>query len=343
MVAHVIPLSQFPKQRPSSGSISSATSTPNSSQPSLVNILSSVNTGTNLARPSVSSFEPISQTLFILPLMANFSKQQSSSTASSRAPQATLSTSSSTNSTPAQDPIRKYFAVCANTGDQLVHLGESNVSYITRDSDFFYKIWSQYEALRGFDKFRELLIKPVDVKFVQVLPSPPNSFANFSNPIYQFTLEDHHRVDISYDPPHIPPEKEVRSGNYEYTPCPLPTKIKQPIPASTFLHYCKDHKSIHSTIWTKRLPKKLKQRLLERRIATPEIEYVTGWGVYIIEGPNWREISWLGAMVCTLSVMTAVVYSVVRKDPSSGFTIGAFMVSLWIAWTTAFYYQWKET
>jgi ascorbate-specific PTS system EIIC-type component UlaA len=77
-------------------------------------------------------------------------------------------------------------------------------------------------------------------------------------------------------------------------------------------------------------------------MATPSLEYVTGWGVYIIEGPNWRGISWLGAIVYTLSVMIAVVYSVMRKDPSSGFTIGAFIVSLWIAWTTAFYYQFKE-
>jgi hypothetical protein len=94
--------------------------------------------------------------------------------------------------------------------------------------------------------------------------------------------------------------------------------------------------------YVKHLPKKLRQRLLKRRIVTPELEYVTGWRVYFIEGPNWRGISWLGAIVHTLSVMIAVVYSVVRKDPSSGFTIGAFIMSLWIAWTTALYYQWQD-
>jgi hypothetical protein len=85
-----------------------------------------------------------------------------------------LPTSSSTKSNAAQDPKRKYFAVCANTGDRLVHLGEANVSSTTRDSDFFNKIWLEYENLRGFriSGLRELLIKPVDVKFVQVLLSP---------------------------------------------------------------------------------------------------------------------------------------------------------------------------
>lgn len=77
-------------------------------------------------------------------------------------------------------------------------------------------------------------------------------------------------------------------------------------------------------------------------MASPSIEYVEGWGVYIIEGPNWTGISWLGAVVMTCSVVVAVIYSCVTGDASSGFTIGAFIMSLWVSWLTAFYYRCKE-
>jgi hypothetical protein len=81
----------------------------------------------------------------------------------------------------AQDS-RKYFAVCANKDNKLVYLSEADVSPITHDSSLFHKVWSEYEALRVFrmSGLRYLLslclIEPVDVKFIQVLLSPPISF-----------------------------------------------------------------------------------------------------------------------------------------------------------------------
>jgi hypothetical protein len=118
--------------------------------------------------------------------------------------------------------------------------------------------------------------------------------------------------------------------------------VKQPIPANTFLHYCKHHKTTQSSVWVSRLPKRLRQRLFEVRISSPSVEYVPGWGVYIIEGPNWKDISRLGAMVVTASLLISVVYTSIRKDASSGFAIGAFITTIWMAWMTAFYYQWQE-
>lgn len=73
-----------------------------------------------------------------------------------------------------------------------------------------------------------------------------------------------------------------------------------------------------------------------------DIEYVPGWGVYIIEGPNWKGISRLGALVLSVVTMVSVIYAGVKKDPSGGFTVGGFLVTVWMAWMTAFYYQWKE-
>jgi hypothetical protein len=71
--------------------------------------------------------------------------------------------------------VRKYFAVCANAGENFVTLGEVNVSTTTLDSELFRQIWEEYESLRGFRNgwLRNFLIKPVNVKFVQVGISQP--------------------------------------------------------------------------------------------------------------------------------------------------------------------------
>jgi len=95
-------------------------------------------------------------------------------------------------------------------------------------------------------------------------------------------------------------------------------------------------------IWISRLPKRMRERLVEKRLHSPPLEYVPGWGVYIIEGPNWKGISRLGAVILTGSVVVSVVYTSVKRDVSSGFAIGAFIATTWMAWLTAFYYQWQE-
>jgi len=77
-------------------------------------------------------------------------------------------------------------------------------------------------------------------------------------------------------------------------------------------------------------------------VRAPPLEYVPGWGVYVIEGPNWRAISWVGAVVMSASVVVAVAWSWGRGDVGTGFTVGSFVVALWVAWMTAFNYRWKE-
>lgn len=72
-------------------------------------------------------------------------------------------------------------------------------------------------------------------------------------------------------------------------------------------------------------------------------EDVLGWGVLIVEGPNKASITMLSAVILTLSVVVAVVYTGLTKDASSGFTIGSFLVTIWVSWVTALYYHWKES
>lgn len=69
---------------------------------------------------------------------------------------------------------------------------------------------------------------------------------------------------------------------------------------------------------------------------------VRGWGILIIEGPNKVAMTWLTGIVVTLSGVVSVVYAVVKNDVSGGFAIGAYVIAFWVAWMTAFYFQWKE-
>jgi hypothetical protein len=159
----------------------------------------------------------------------------------------------------------------------------------------------------------------------------------------QFTVEEHQRADISFDPPVIPPPDEVAARNYEYTPCPLTTR---PSP-QTFLHYrdcsfCTSSREKKKKLF-RRLPKKLSRGLLDMYLRTGPEEDILGWGVLIVEGPNKGAITMLSAVMLTLSVIVAIVYTSISKDASSGFTIGSFLVTVWVSWITAFYYYCKET
>ena len=159
----------------------------------------------------------------------------------------------------------------------------------------------------------------------------------------KFTVEEHQRADISFDPPIIPPPNEVIARNYEYTPCPLTTRPS----AQTFLHYRDCTSCIKSREKKKklfrRLPKKLSRGLLDVYLHAPPDEDVLGWGVLIIEGPNKLVITMLGSVMLTLSVVVSVIYTSISKDASSGFTVGSFLVAIWVSWMTAFYYYCKDT
>lgn len=91
------------------------------------------------------------------------------------------------------------------------------------------------------------------------------------------------------------------------------------------------------------LAQKLSRGLLDMYLRAGPDEDVLGWGVLIVEGPNRGAIAMLGAMVLTLSIVVAVVYTSVSRDASSGFSIGCLMVAVWVSWMTAFHYYCQES
>jgi hypothetical protein len=90
------------------------------------------------------------------------------------------------------------------------------------------------------------------------------------------------------------------------------------------------------------MPKKLGRSLLDIR-RTSEIEKdVVGWGVHIIEGPNRARITLLTVVVVGVSLIVPLIYTVMTKDISGGYAIGAWIVAAWTAILTALFYQWME-
>lgn len=71
------------------------------------------------------------------------------------------------------------------------------------------------------------------------------------------------------------------------------------------------------------MPKKLKQELEYQSGPDP----VVGWGLHIVEGPNWYALAVLAAIFVVMSLALALVYSFVRSDVSSGFAVGSFMLA----------------
>ena len=92
--------------------------------------------------------------------------------------------------------------------------------------------------------------------------------------------------------------------------------------------------------WLNRLSKKLDRKLQDVRRATPIDEDVLGWGIHIVEGINIAFVTFLTFLVLLFSGAISVWFSIWRGDVSGGFAIGAYIVSTWVAFLTALYFQW---
>lgn len=71
------------------------------------------------------------------------------------------------------------------------------------------------------------------------------------------------------------------------------------------------------------MPKKLRKELEYKSGPDP----VIGWGVHIIEGPNWHALAVLTIVFVAVSLILALVYSFVTSDVSSAFTLGSFVLA----------------
>ncbi|MCJ1390207.1 hypothetical protein MMC18_003065 [Xylographa bjoerkii] len=174
----------------------------------------------------------------------------------------------------------------------------------------------RYDEVRGY-RAKLFFLEPARVEWVQ------------------FSLEDRHRVGIMLHPMAVPPKHEVDNHNYEYTPVPL--EPLPPIPNNVFMHHLIDPGPHRRPVWLHRLPKKLNHSLLNS-----SDELVIGWGLHIIEGPNWVAICAAGFCITFLSGAFSTLWSILRSDVSGGFGIGSWLVSALTLAMMACFSKWSQ-
>jgi uncharacterized membrane protein len=67
-----------------------------------------------------------------------------------------------------------------------------------------------------------------------------------------------------------------------------------------------------------------------------------GWGIYIIDGPNWFMLSCLFLGFLVISGVIAILWWVVKRDISGAFAIGAYLVAVATAVLTVYFYAWTS-
>lgn len=73
-----------------------------------------------------------------------------------------------------------------------------------------------------------------------------------------------------------------------------------------------------SSFWLHEAPKKIKEAL-------PQQYGTTGWGILIVEGPNWTAFVVLSSATISLITLIAIIYSAMKGD-SHGFGVGSYLV-----------------
>ena len=219
------------------------------------------------------------------PSQANFANRTPSSSSNQSNTGSTSSTllepGSSVGSFSSQGTQNQsYLELCVNTGPYGKTLSEIDLINIRCDGELFKRIRSEYFRLRKF-RFNLWLLKPSGIHFVKA-SSHMQGDSEKKKDLHssQFTVQDSLRVGILQKPLSIPPQQEVDSKRYTYSPCPLGGD--PPMPSDIFLHYLTCTAPESSSVWLPRLPKKLDPSILPLTGSINE-----AWGIHINEGPNW--------------------------------------------------------
>ena len=134
--------------------------------------------------------------------------------------------------------------------------------------------------------------------------------------------------------PSLPPESEVARGHYDYKPCPMD---ELPMPSHIFMHHFRSNNPLqdHPRLqWAPRLPQKL-----ETSLYFSNDVLAVGWGVQILEGPNWGLI-WIVLTIATLlSGLIAVFCAFLVHDKATGVAIGAWLTAIQAMALAAAFYQ----
>lgn len=122
----------------------------------------------------------------------------------------------------------------------------------------------------------------------------------------------------------IPPPREVEEKRYVYEPIPMDADM--PMPSSEFHHYLtKTSPESHpNRLWARRLPEKLRSSLMFSDPLTG------GWGIEIVESPNWLLIWFYNLLGLLFDGLVAFLYAHLsaKKDVQSAIAIGAWLFAV---------------
>lgn len=72
-----------------------------------------------------------------------------------------------------------------------------------------------------------------------------------------------------------------------------------------------------------RFPKKTREQLQVPKCG----EAQAGWGIHYVEGLNWQKVYAAGMVVCLLSLVFGLAWSILRNDVQGGFGVSAYMLA----------------
>jgi hypothetical protein len=267
--------------------------------------------------------------------LTNRTQPSSSNQGSTGSTSSSLAPGPSTNSFSPQGTQRQsYLELCINTGQYTKTLSEIDLRDIRSDSDLFGRIRGEYFRLRKFRSYLWLL-KPVGIHFVKAGLEMQRDSEDKGLYSSQFALQDTLRVSILQKPLSIPPEQEVDSKRYIYSPCPFGDD--PPMPSDVFLH-CLTCTAIEpSSAWIPRLPKKLDTSIF--RFIGPINE---GWGIHIIEGPNWSLIGMLNLFMIVISGVAAGLWKLYMNDFQGAFGFAAWILMVVNAVLLVYVARWNR-
>lgn len=110
----------------------------------------------------------------------------------------------------------------------------------------------------------------------------------------------------------------------DYSYDPTPAKTNPPIGPNLLAHLFEHPEDAEVLpVLFRKIPKRLRDKLEP----CPVKGSAEGWGVQFAEGIDWFVVLLCGCMGFTLTLIFAVVWSIVRGDVQGGFAIAGFMLA----------------
>ena len=135
--------------------------------------------------------------------------------------------------------------------------------------------------------------------------------------------------------PSVPLPHEAKTYRYIFDPIPMD---EPPIDARTFNHYFhKIHQADEDDTWITRFP-----QLQDSSLFYGNEKLAKGWGIEIIEAPNWMLFLIVNLWGLLFSGAVAALTCILMHDNQTGVAIGAWLSAVQMLTITALFWQWTS-